>query len=525
MNHFSRNLTAFVLLIAAFAPSIGFSSSLDKKVLRWAADTESGAPYVFNDPKNPAQLIGFEAEIVKALGEELEMDTEFVQNSWDGLIPGLNRREYDIAINGIEITEDRKVEIAFSEPYFATFLQLTVRKGTRGITTLSDLKGKKAGTLKSALSERILRAEAGVEVLTYENEFPAYQDLVNGRTDAVLLDAPIATYYASPNPALEGVGAPIGSMYYGIAMRKTDLELQARVNKALKKLIQNGKMREIMERWNLWNPLVAALFQDFSPSRTAPTSYQEFLKSTGQEKSFKEKMALYTSFLKPLGKGALQTIKISLASMVLAITFGLILALLKLYGPFALQIFSTVYVEAVRGTPLLIQLFFIFYALPNIGIKLSPFVAAVLGLGLNYAAYEAENYRAGILSVPRSQLEAALALGMSRWQALRHIILPQALRLVIPPVTNDFISLLKDSSLVSVITMVELTKVYGQLSSTYYDYFGTGIMVAAIYLLMGLPFVRLAKTVERRLSYEQRKVRGTRGAEPIASEQTTESYL
>ena len=153
----------------------------------------------------------------------------------------------------------------------------------------------------------------------------------------------------------------------------------------------------------------------------------------------------------------------------------------------------------VRGTPLLIQVLFIFYGLPAFGIRLSPFMAGLLSLGLNYAAYEAENYRAGLLSVPRGQMEAAIALNMTHWQALRLVIVPQAFRTVVPVMTNDFISLLKDSSLVSVITLTELSQTYVRLSSTYYDYFGTGIMVGLAYLLLGLPFVRLARMAERRL--------------------------
>src|SRR5213079_200857 len=132
--------------------------------------------------------------------------------------------------------------------------------------------------------------------------------------------------------------------------------------------------------------------------------------------------------------------------------------------------------------------------------------AAVIGVRLNYAAYEAENYRAGIQAIPKGQLDAALALGLSRLQTIRKIVLPQAVRLVIPPVTNDFIALLKDSSLVSVITMVELTKVYGQLASTYYDYIGVGILTAAIYFLLGLPFVRLARWAETRLAFDKDRV-------------------
>ena len=123
----------------------------------------------------------------------------------------------------------------------------------------------------------------------------------------------------------------------------------------------------------------------------------------------------------------------------------------------------------------------------------------MVGLGLNYGAAEAENYRAGILAVAKGQTEASLALGMSRAQVLRHVILPQSLRVTIPPITNDFIALFKDSSLVSVITLVELTKAYGMLASATYDYIGLGIITAAIYLAISYPASILARWTEARL--------------------------
>jgi polar amino acid transport system substrate-binding protein len=184
-------------------------------------------------------------------------------------------------------------------------------------------------------------------------------------------------------------------------------------------------------------------------------------------------------------------------AMLLAVLAGLMIALARLYAPRFLSAFAVAYIELIRGTPLLIQLFLIFYGLPHVGIRLSPMVAAVAGLALNYSAYEAENYRAGIQSIPKTQMEASLALGMTQMQALRYVILPQALRMVIPPVTNDFVALLKDSSLVSVITMVELTKAYSQLASIHYDYLGIGLLAAGMYFLVGLPFVRLARLAER----------------------------
>jgi polar amino acid transport system substrate-binding protein len=175
-----------------------------------------------------------------------------------------------------------------------------------------------------------------------------------------------------------------------------------------------------------------------------------------------------------------------------------------LYAIAPLRWLAIAYVEVIRGTPLLIQLFLIYYGLPEIGINLPAFYAAILGLGLNYAASESENYRAGIQSIPHGQTEAALALGMSRWQTLRHVILPQAFRFVIPPVTNDFIAMFKDSSIVSVITMVELTKVYGMLAMSTYDYIGLGLMTAAIYFALSYPASIFAHWLERKLRYDHR---------------------
>ncbi len=472
--------------------------------LKWAADTSSGAPFIFSDPKKPEQLIGFEYDIIQSIGKRLGKDLEFTNNAWDGLILGLKGKNYDLAINGIEITVERKKEIAFSDPYYITFEQLTVRKDNSTITTLKDCHGKKVGTLKSALAEEILNKEEKIEVITYEDEVAAYSDLENGRIDAVLLDAPIAQYYALPNPNLKNVGPPIGQMMYGIVIRKEDRALLADINKALSEMFASGEMRQIYNDWNLWNPLMAVHFNDPTTSRTPPTKYLDYLESTRglHQQGILFRISRYQKYFPLFWEGTLVTLQISLLSMILAVTLGILLAILRLYSSASISFFTGFFIECIRGTPLLIQLLFIFYGLPSIGIKLSPMVAAILGLGINYAAYEAENYRAGILSVPKSPNDSGLALGMSKWQALYHITLPNAIRLVIPPVTNDFISLLKDSSLVSIITMVELTKVYSKISTTYFDYLGTGIIVAAIYLLIGLPFVKLARFWEKKLSKE-----------------------
>ncbi len=486
------------LIVVAFLTTYGLAQSRD---LRWGGDSEGGAPYVFQDPKNPRQIVGFEVELAEALGRQLKRKPVFVQNQWDALIQGLRRNNYDLALNGLEITEDRKTQINFSLPYYATTLQISVRVDENSIKSLADLKGKLVGTLKYSLAQRVLEREGGIRLRTYDGLINAYQDLGFGRTDAVFNDYPIAVYYSKPNPKLRFAGEPVEKVLYAIGLRKEDGKLLEEVNAALLETIKTGELKRIYEKWGLWNRETDALF---SQMITQPSALEDFTRTMTAKRSVKDRLKQYLSYIPILLlQGAPMTLLISVLGMALAIALGLVLALANLYGPRLMSFAARAFIEVFRGTPLLIQLYLIFYGLPSIGIRLSPLVAAVVGLGLNYAAYEAENYRAGIQAIPSGQMEAALSLGMTRAQALRHIIVPQAMRLVIPPVTNDFIALFKDSSIVSVITMVELTKVYGQLASTYYDYIGVGILTAAIYFLMGLPFVRLARWAETRMATDR----------------------
>ena len=156
-----------------------------------------------------------------------------------------------------------------------------------------------------------------------------------------------------------------------------------------------------------------------------------------------------------LAKGALLTLEISILSLILGLIFGLSAALCKLSSNIMLRYTAVFYIWLIRSTPLLVQLFIIYFGLPQLGIDLGPYISGVLGLGLNVGAYNAETIRGGIQSIPRGQQEAARSLGMSGALSMRRVILPQALRIIIPPLGNNFIILIKDTSLVSTITLVE----------------------------------------------------------------------
>jgi polar amino acid transport system substrate-binding protein len=301
---------------------------------------------------------------------------------------------------------------------------------------------------------------------------------------------------------VKNIELPAAQMTFGIGIRKTDADLLQRINSAVNDMKKDGTLRRIYTDWGIYNAATAQAFGDRDPvTNHSSTRYRDYLDAIRTEHTFKQRLDQYKQYLPLLLQGALVTLEISALSMAIAIGLGLLLAVLRVFGPGPVAWPVIAFIEVIRGTPLLIQLFIIFYGLPSIGIRFSPLWAAVTGLGINYAAYEAENYRAGIQSIPRGQLDAALALGLTRIQTIRKIVLPQAIRLVIPPVTNDFIALLKDSSLVSVITMVELTKMYGQLAATNYDYIGIGLLTAAIYFVLGLPIARLSRLLESRLAY------------------------
>lgn len=485
---------AVLLLALAFGRAVAAAPELT-----WAAASDGNVPYAFH-PDASDRLVGFEKDLVDALARRLGRDPRHVRNDWDGLIPGLQAGKYDLAINGIEFSEDRARQVDFSLPYFRCTEQIVVRKGGPRPLNLAQMRGLRVGTLGQTLALELLEAEPGVVPVRYDQELQAYNDLAAGRIDAVLLDQPIAKYYAGPDPRLELVGEPIGEILYVIALPKGS-DLREPLNAALRDVIRSGELRRILSKWDLWGPSQASLHGQPAEPDGPPDGYLEYVARVRSGLPWSEKLARYLSpeALALLGRGAALTLALSVAAMLLAVVLGAGLAVGRTYGPRPVAAACGAWVEAVRGTPLLIQALFLYYGLPNVGVHLPPFVAGVLALGLNYSAYEAENFRAGLRGVPRGQLEAALALGLSPRQALRHVVAPQALRVCLPSLANDFISLLKDSSLVSMITLVELTGSYQRLATQHYDYFLLGLLVAGIYLLLGLPFVRLARRLERRL--------------------------
>ncbi|HVL55183.1 MAG TPA: amino acid ABC transporter permease [Burkholderiaceae bacterium] len=203
-------------------------------------------------------------------------------------------------------------------------------------------------------------------------------------------------------------------------------------------------------------------------------------------------------FLPILAQGAVVTIQITILSLALSTLIGFVIALARL-SPYALLSYpATGFITVIRGIPIIVQLFYIYFVFPDIGINLTAFQAGVLGLGIAYSAYQAENIRAGIEAIDHGQIEAAQSIGMRYWLTLRRVILPQAVRIVLPPYGNTMIMMLKDSSLASTITVAELTRQGQLISSSTFKNMTVFTLVALLYLTMSLPLTYLAHRLEKK---------------------------
>jgi polar amino acid transport system substrate-binding protein len=488
--------TGVALLLAALAlgrATLAADAPTDRRPpLRWAADAEGGAPYICKDPKNPNRYVGFEVDLAAALEKELGRRIEFVQYDFKSLISGLRRGDFDFAMNGIEVTPDRVKAVRFTRPYYVYSLQLVVRAADARYSSLEECKrlGATVGTLEDTAAERLLD-QLGMTKKVYGNQVEPYVDLELGRLDAVLLDLPIAAYLARPNPKLKFVGPAIAPGYYAIAFRKDQEPLAAQFDAALDRLASQGQLRQIYEKWHIWNKHQEQLL--------GGEKVDDFLRESGRQWTFRRYFPL-------LLEGAVMTVRLTFLSMLLAMALALPIAVMRLYGPAPLRLLATVYVEFFRGIPVLLLLYFLYFGLPVIAetyglplsLKLQPVMAAILGFGLNYAAYEAEIYRSGIASIPVGQWEAGASLGMTRLHTFRRIILPQAVRVILPPTTNDLVALFKDTSIVSIIAVEELTKQYQILAKSSLKYLEIGVVTALLYLLMSVPLGHLSRYLERR---------------------------
>lgn len=515
MNRRARVLYQFLavlpfLLLALLLPSCrsGQTDALtevrQRGALRWGGDEEGGGPYIFRPDDNLKVLTGFEIDLMAQLAGRLGVESDFRSSNWPELLNTLNTGTIDVVVNGYELTPARLQGYIATVPYFIYELHLFARRDDDRVKDWPDIRGPRpgggkwrVGVLKNTEADAYLTRDLSdtVDVRRYEGTTDAFRDVESRTLDATLTDTPAAVYYG-PRFQVKQIGQPTKRGYYVMYLRPRDVALRDALNDGLRSAIQDGSLKRLYERYGLWNANQDELAN--AEVQQLPETLRPIGPGAGN-------WAIVAGNLSLLVQAAGITVMLSCLAMPLAIGIGLVIALGRVYGPAVLRGPLTAYVEIVRGTPLLLQLYFIHFGIvPRLGLsdsllEYAPYISAVMGLALNYAAYEAEIYRAGLLAIPVGQMEAALALGLSRWQAVWHVIVPQAVRLVIPPVTNDFINLFKDTSICSVIAVSELTKRYNIASNNAPQAFvELALVTAALYLAMSYPLALLTRRLEKK---------------------------
>ncbi|HLB09954.1 MAG TPA: ABC transporter substrate-binding protein/permease [Gemmatimonadaceae bacterium] len=442
------------------------------------------------DPADPSRVRGFDVEIASTIARGLHRDPVFVQVAWSSIEASVERGDFSVGMSGVEDRPELRERHAVSIPYFEFREVLAVRfADSVRYRTLADLSGKRVATLGGTGAYQLLldlQPRAGPIPISYDDDVHPYADLVAGRVDAVLLDNIIAErslrrsggFYIQPLPAATG--------HYVAVLAARDTTLRDSVNVILRARMRDGSLEKSFRAWNVWDSTQTLYF-----ARMLADSGR--VRAAGAAASVRSVRAYLPALLRAAGI----TLILSCLAMALAVLAGIAVAAGRVYGSAIVRVPLAVYVELIRGTPVLLQLFVLYYGLSGF-VRLPAFAAAVLGLGLNYAAYESEIYRAALQAIPRSQLEAGRTLGLSEAQILRLVRAPQALRLALAPMTNDFVALLKDSSLVSVITVVELTKQTAIYATNLGSWVVPGMLCAVIYLAMSLPLSRLARRLEKK---------------------------
>lgn len=483
-------------MIALLAASI--AGAAPPPVFRWAGDPEGGAPFVEADPAHPDRLVGFDVEIAELIARGLGRTPQFVNVTYWSIDQSVARGDANIGMSGIEDTPARRATLAVTSPYYQFREVLSVRTsdGSR-FHSLSDLRGRRVATLAGTIAyEILLRAERehGVQPVSYEDDVHPYSDLVLGRVDAVLLDNVLAErrHRSIPGFTIQPDSVAVG--YYVGVLSPQNGPLRDTINEILRTAMRDGTLERILRKWNVWNDDQPGLHRKVLTGEPIdPVTGLDVSASVATMTRWDAAKRYFPSLL----QASVVTIVLSCLSMALAVIIGIGIATGRVYGTRPLRLALVGYVELIRGTPILLQLFVLYYGIAA-AIRLPAFLAALLGLALNYAAYESEIYRSALLAVSTGQLEAARTLGLTERQVLTLVRGPQAFRLALAPMTNDFVALLKDSSLVSVLTVLELTKQTQIFATNLGSWVLPGILCAGLYLAMSLPLAALARRMEHR---------------------------
>ena len=443
------------------------------------------APFTYHDPTNN-QLTGYDVEVIDAVAAKMGLRTEFVEAPFDSIFASLQSDRFDLVANQVTKNAQRDATYALSAPYTVSDGVIVTRTDDSSITTLADLRGKTTAQSSTSNWAQVAK-DAGAKVEAVEGFTQAVTLVKQKRVDATVNDnLAVAEYSKTTGDTSVKIAAKTGDTSEQVfAMRQADTSLRDAVNAALAEVRSDGQLTQISEKY---------FAQDVSRGEASPEQPAEA--AAAQESTWD----LVKDTAGPMAVATLnRTIPLTAISFVVGLAIALVVALMRLSRVRVVSQLARFYVSVIRGTPLLVQLFLIFYGLPAIGLTFNPFTAAVIAFSLNVGGYAAEIIRAAILSVPRGQWEAAETIGMGYAATLRRIVLPQAARTAVPPLSNTLISLVKDTSLASVVLVTELLRVAQVAAAPTFKFFALYGVAAAYYWVICLVLSFVQGRLEHRL--------------------------
>jgi L-cystine transport system substrate-binding protein/L-cystine transport system permease protein len=472
-------LLVSLLLLAACGGSSGENQVKSSGVLRVGTEGVY-SPFSYHDAATN-DLVGYDVDVAKAVADKLGVRVEFVETPWDSIFAALEANRFDVVANEVTINDERKAKYDLSEPYSVGEGVIVTRTDDNSISTLADLKGKVAAENATSNWSEVAR-KAGARVEAVEGFTQAIKLLNQGRVDVVINDSiAVYAYLAETGDKSVKIAGTVGEKSeQGFAARK-DSGLLPDLNKALDELKADGTLAEISQKYLKAN----------ASGAPAAAENQQGSRSTWQ---------LVLDSLGPLAKAAItMTIPLTIITFAIGLVLALVVALARLSSNVVLSNIARFYISVIRGTPLLVQLFIVFFALPELGVKIDPFPAAVIAFSLNVGGYAAEIIRSAIQSIPKGQWEAAETIGLNYVGSLRRIILPQATRVAVPPLSNTLISLVKDTSLASTILVTELLRQAQIIAAPTFEFFALYGTAAVYYWVICLVLSFGQSRLERRL--------------------------
>lgn len=431
------------------------------------------APMEFEHTVNgKTEYAGVDIDLAKKIAKDNNLKLKIVNMSFDSLLGALKTGKIDIIISGMTSTPERKKQVDFSDSYMMTKNIMLVKKDkVNEYKDIKDFNNKKVGAQKGTEQEKIAQTEIENASITSLNRLPdVILALKSGKVEGAVVEKPVAEAYLKQNPKLGISNVKFNEEEKDtvIAVPKDSPKLLSQINKTIKEVKDKGLIDKYMT--NAANAM-------------------------NDDSGFISK---YGSFFL---KGIKITILISLIGVALGSILGAFVALMKLSKIKIISWIASIYIEILRGTPMLVQVFIVFFGITAaLGLDISALVCGTIALVINSSAYIAEIIRAGINAVDKGQMEAARSLGLNYRQTMKSVIMPQAIKNILPALGNEFVTLIKESSIVSTIGVGEIMFNAQVVQGISFDPFTPLIVAAALYFVLTFVLTRIMNMIEGRLN-------------------------